>query len=59
MTQTLRDRPFCIYILAQCFFVFGVNVIQPVMPYLATVVLGRSEGFAAWFGLAREDSEPG
>ena len=52
VTQTLRDRPFCIYILAQCFFVFGVNVIQPVMPYLATVVLGRSEGFAAWFGLA-------
>jgi glycoside/pentoside/hexuronide:cation symporter, GPH family len=52
VTQTLGDRPFCIYILAQCFFVFGVNVIQPVMPYLATVVLGRSEGFAAWFGLA-------
>jgi GPH family glycoside/pentoside/hexuronide:cation symporter len=52
VTQTLADRPFCIYILAQCFFVFGVNLIQPVMPYLATVVLGRSEGFAAWFGIA-------
>jgi GPH family glycoside/pentoside/hexuronide:cation symporter len=50
--QTLGDRDFCVYILAQCFFVFGVNLIQPVMPYLATVVLGRSEGFAAWFGLA-------
>ena len=52
VTQTLGDRAFCVYLLAQCFFVFGVNVIQPVMPYLAKVVLGRSEGFAAWFGIA-------
>jgi GPH family glycoside/pentoside/hexuronide:cation symporter len=52
VTRTLRDRAFCIYLVSQGLFVFGLNVIQPLTPYLATVVLGRSEGFAAWFGLA-------
>ena len=49
---TLRNRPFLVYLLAQMLFVFGVNLIQPLSPYLATVVLGRSEGFAALLGLA-------
>jgi GPH family glycoside/pentoside/hexuronide:cation symporter len=52
VARTLGDRAFCVYLLAQGLFVFGINLVQPVSPYLATVVLGRSEGFAAWFGLA-------
>ena len=46
---TLRYRPFLIYLTGQIFFVMGVNLLQPVFPYLATVVLGRSEGFTLYF----------
>ncbi len=52
VAETLRNRPFCLYLVAQLLFVFGVNLIQPAMPYFATVVLGRSEGFAFTLGLA-------
>lgn len=31
---TLRNRPFLIYLSGQIFFVMGVNLLQPVMPYL-------------------------
>jgi GPH family glycoside/pentoside/hexuronide:cation symporter len=46
---TLRNRPYLIYLTGQIFFVMGVNLLQPVLPYLATVVLGRSEGFTVFF----------
>ncbi len=46
---TLRNRPFVLYLVAQAFFVMGVNLVQPVLPYLATVVLGRSEGYTLNF----------
>ena len=49
LSMTLSDRPFMIYLLAQVFFVIGINLIQPVLPYLATVALGRSEGFTVYF----------
>jgi GPH family glycoside/pentoside/hexuronide:cation symporter len=49
---TLRNRPFLIYLVAQIFFVIGINLVQPLLPYLATVALGRSEGFTVWFTLA-------
>jgi GPH family glycoside/pentoside/hexuronide:cation symporter len=49
---TLRNRPFMIYLASQIFFVIGVNLIQPLLPYLATVALGRSEGFTVYFTLA-------
>ena len=42
-------------LLKDCFvssIQFGFNLIQPAAPYLATVVLGRSEGFAALLGAA-------
>jgi GPH family glycoside/pentoside/hexuronide:cation symporter len=52
LALTLRNRPFLLYLAAQLFFVLSVNLFQPILPYLATVVLGRSEGFTAWFVLA-------
>jgi GPH family glycoside/pentoside/hexuronide:cation symporter len=48
---TLVNRPFAIYLLAQVFFILGVNLIQPVLNYYPRVVLHRTEGFAAIFGL--------
>jgi GPH family glycoside/pentoside/hexuronide:cation symporter len=44
---TMGNSSFAIYVLAQILFVFGINLVQPSLPYYATVVLGRSEGFAA------------
>jgi GPH family glycoside/pentoside/hexuronide:cation symporter len=49
LLATLRNRPFLTYLGAQIFFVLGLNLVQPAFPYLATVVLGRSEGFTLWF----------
>jgi len=50
--ETLRNRPFRIYLLAMLPFIVGVNMIQPAGAYYATVILGRSEGFGAQLGLA-------
>jgi len=52
LRATLANRPFMIYLAAQILFVFGVNMIRPAMPYIATVLLGRSPGFAAWLTVA-------
>jgi GPH family glycoside/pentoside/hexuronide:cation symporter len=52
LRQTVGNLPFRRYLVAQLPFIVGVNLIQPVGPYYATVMLGRSEGFAAWQGLA-------
>ena len=49
---TLRSRPFLIYLAAQICFILGVTMLQPAIPYLAIVLLGRSEGFAAMLALA-------
>jgi GPH family glycoside/pentoside/hexuronide:cation symporter len=50
--QTVRNRPFLIYLIAQLSMIFGLNMVQPVMPYLATVVLGRDEAYGAFIGIA-------
>ena len=50
LAATLRNRPFCIYLGAQLLFIFAVNLVRPIAPYIATVVLGRSPGFAAQIG---------
>ncbi len=50
LTTTLRNRAFRIYLVAQIFFMFGINLVQPALVYYATVVLGRTEGFAAVLG---------
>ncbi len=49
--QTLGNRPFLRYLAAQLPFVLAITLVRPAGPYIATVVLGRSEGFAAWLGL--------
>ena len=50
--QTVSSRPFRLYLGAQLFLVLGTAVMTPAPVYYATVVLGRSESFAAWLGLA-------
>jgi GPH family glycoside/pentoside/hexuronide:cation symporter len=50
--RTVRNRPFLVYLIAQLSMIFGLNMVQPVMPYVATVVLGRDEAYAAWIGIA-------
>jgi GPH family glycoside/pentoside/hexuronide:cation symporter len=52
LLETLRNRSFMVYLLAQLFFILGINLVQPLFPYLATVVLGRSEGFTLWLTAA-------
>ncbi len=49
--ETLRDRAFLIYLAAQMLFVVGINLFSASPAYYATVVLGRSEGFAGRLGL--------
>lgn len=39
---TLRNRPFLIDLVAQLSMIFGLNMVQPAMRYIATVLLGRS-----------------
>lgn len=52
IAQTLANRPFRIYLAAQLAMLFGVNLVQPALPYVATVLLGRDEAFAAVLGAA-------
>lgn len=49
---TLGSRPFRIYLLGQLALVFGLNMVQPALPYVATVLLGRDEAFTAQLGVA-------
>lgn len=49
---TIRNRPFRLYLLGQLAMVLGVNMVQPALPYIATVALGREEAFAAQLGIA-------
>ncbi len=51
LLETLRNRPFVVYLIGQMLFVLCVNVIQPALPYYAVSVLGRSVGFAGNLGL--------
>ena len=50
--ETLRDGAFLRYLAASVFFIVSISLVQPALPYLATVVLGRSEGFTLWLTLA-------
>lgn len=52
MRLTLRNRAFVHYLVAQLPFILGVNMIGPALVYYATVVFGRSEGFAVYLGVA-------
>jgi GPH family glycoside/pentoside/hexuronide:cation symporter len=50
MRETLANRPFLIYLGAQLLFIFGLNLLQPAIPYVAQVLLGRPIGYAAQLG---------
>jgi GPH family glycoside/pentoside/hexuronide:cation symporter len=52
LATTLANRAFVAYLAAQAMSAFAINLIQPALPYAATVLLGRDEGFAATLGLA-------
>ena len=52
MLQTFKNRPFLLYLAAELLFIFGTTLLTPIPVYYATVILGRSEGFAASLGLA-------
>lgn len=46
LASLLANRPFRIFLGAHVLFATAASLIFPVLPYLATVLLGRSEGFA-------------
>lgn len=52
LSVTLKNRPFMIYLFAQIVFILGVSMSGPSIPYIARVILGRDEGFAATLSLA-------
>lgn len=52
LVATLANRPFRVYLVAQLAMLFGVNLVQPALPYVATVLLGRDESYAAVLGAA-------
>ncbi len=49
---TITNRPFMIYLFAQIAMILGSTMIWPALPYIARVMLGRDEGFAATMSLA-------
>ena len=49
--KTLSNRPFVIYLIAQIVFILGITMSGPAVPYIARVILGRDEGFAAMLSL--------
>lgn len=52
LVVTLQNRPFIIYLFAQIIFIMGVTMSGPSLPYIARVLLGRDEGFAATLSVA-------
>jgi GPH family glycoside/pentoside/hexuronide:cation symporter len=52
LKQTIRNRTFLIFLVAHSAFLLGVNLVLPLTPYIATVLLGRTEGFGAYLGLS-------
>ena len=52
LTTTLANRPFITYLSAQIIFILGITLSGPAVPYIARVILGRDEGFAAQLSLA-------
>jgi len=52
LSTTVRNRPFLIYLAAQVLFILGITMAQPLIPYLAEVVLGRDLAFAGLLGLS-------
>jgi len=51
MATTIANKAFLVYLLAQIFFIIGVNMVQPALAYYPRVILHRTEGYAFVFGL--------
>jgi GPH family glycoside/pentoside/hexuronide:cation symporter len=51
LRETLANRPFRVYLVGEMFFLLALAIKGPIVIYLVTVVLGRSEGFAGRLGL--------
>jgi len=52
IVRTLSNRPFLLFLAAELLLIFGTTLLAPIPIYYATVILGRSEGFAATMMLA-------
>jgi GPH family glycoside/pentoside/hexuronide:cation symporter len=52
LRETIRNRTFLVFMAAHCAFILGIWLIIPLTPYIATVLLGRSEGFGAYLGIS-------
>ena len=50
--RTFSNQPFLIYLAAELLFIFGTTLMAPIPVYYSTVILGRSESFAATMMLA-------
>ncbi len=51
LRETISNRPFLVYLGAQLLFILSINLNYPAGIYYATVVLGRSEIYAAVLGI--------
>jgi GPH family glycoside/pentoside/hexuronide:cation symporter len=51
LRETISNREFLIYLAAQLLFILSLNLNYPATIYYATVVLGRSEIYAAVLGI--------
>jgi len=52
LASALGERPFLVFLLSHLLFALATSFIFPALPYMATVLLGRSEGFAFDLGAA-------
>jgi len=50
LLSALRNHPFLVFLAAHLSFALATSLIFPALPYMATVLLGRSEGFAFELG---------
>lgn len=50
LVAALRNHPFLIFLATHLSFALATSLIFPALPYMATVLLGRSEGFAFELG---------
>jgi len=50
LRSAIRNHPFVVFLVAHLLFALATALIFPALPYMATVLLGRSEGFAFELG---------
>jgi GPH family glycoside/pentoside/hexuronide:cation symporter len=50
LLSAVRNHPFLVFLVSHLLFALATSLIFPALPYMATVLLGRSEGFAFELG---------